>query len=137
MKWREMMHEMTCDDAMHAMQIVYFGYMQWDATLNFWFRLHATRCNLEFLIMIVDCDHNLIILFLISLRIWSIGVDVKLTQQDVKNPHLQVVYGLTLTCLSLVLGVSFYINFLVSHKHRCSKFLIKSRIIWSNYDHNQ
>ena len=25
----------------------------------------------------------------------------------------------------------------ISHQHRCSKFLIKSRIIWSNYDHDQ
>ena len=25
----------------------------------------------------------------------------------------------------------------ISHQHRCSKFLMKSRIIWSNYDHNQ
>ena len=56
---------------MHAMQIVDFGYMQWDVTLIF------------------DRDHNLIILFFISLRIWSIGVDVKLTQQDVKNLRLQ------------------------------------------------
>ena len=24
-----------------------------------------------------------------------------------------------------------------SHQHRCSKFLMKSRIIWSNYDHDQ
>ena len=54
------------------MQIVDFGYMQRDVTLIF------------------DHDHKLIILFLISLRIWSIGVDVKLTQQDVKNPRLQV-----------------------------------------------
>ena len=53
---------------MRAMQIVDFGYMQRDVTLIF--------------------DHNLIILFLISLRIWSIGVDVKLTQQDVKNLRL-------------------------------------------------
>ena len=53
------------------MQIFDFGYIQRDVTLIF------------------DHDHNLIILFLISLRIWSIGVDVKLTQQDVKNPRLQ------------------------------------------------
>ena len=53
-------------------QIVDFGYMQRDVTLIF------------------DRDHNLIILFLISLRIWSIGVDVKLTQQDVKNLRLQI-----------------------------------------------
>ena len=58
---------------MRAMQIVDFGYIQRDVTLIF------------------DRDHNLIILFLISLRIWSIGVDVKLTQQDVKNPRLQIV----------------------------------------------
>ena len=95
MKWYKMQHEMTWNDAwndvryvMHAMQIVDFGYMQWDATLNFWFWLHSMRCNLDFWSLIVDCDHNLIILFLISLRIWSIGVDVKLTQQDVKNPRL-------------------------------------------------
>ena len=25
----------------------------------------------------------------------------------------------------------------ISHQHRCSKFLMKSRIIWSNYDHDQ
>ena len=25
----------------------------------------------------------------------------------------------------------------ISHQHWCSKFLMKSRIIWSNYDHNQ
>ena len=56
---------------MRAMQIVDFDYMQRDVTLIF------------------DRDHNLIILFLISLRIWSIGVDVKLTQQDVKNLRLQ------------------------------------------------
>ena len=89
MKWREMMHEMTCD--MQCMRcrsfisvtcnevqpwIFDFGYMQRDVTLNF-------------LSLIVDYDHNLIILFLISLRILSIGVDVKLTQQDVKNPRLQ------------------------------------------------
>ena len=57
---------------MRAMQIIDFGYMQRDVTLIF------------------DRDHNLIILFLISLRIWSIGVDVKLTQQDVKNSRLQI-----------------------------------------------
>ena len=56
---------------MHAMQFFDFGYMQRDVTLIF------------------DLDHNLIILFLISLRIWSIGVDAKLTQQDVKNLRLQ------------------------------------------------
>ena len=55
---------------MHEIKIFDFGYMQRDVTLIF------------------DCDHNLIILFLILLRIWSIGVDVKLTQQDVKNPRL-------------------------------------------------
>ena len=64
---------------MRAMQIVDFGYMQRDVTLIF-----------VFLLLIVDCDHNLIILFLISLRIWSIGVDVNLTQQDVKNLRLQI-----------------------------------------------
>ena len=74
MKWREMMHEMTCN-ACNA---------------DRWFRLHATRCNLDFWSLIFDCDHNLIILFLILLRIWSIGVDVKLTQQDVKNLRLQI-----------------------------------------------
>ena len=63
MKWYEMQHEMKWNDAwndvryaMHAIQIVDFGYMQRDVTLNFWF-------------LIVDRDHNLIILFLISLRI--------------------------------------------------------------------
>ena len=25
----------------------------------------------------------------------------------------------------------------ILHQHRCSKFLMKSRIIWPNYDHNQ
>ena len=25
----------------------------------------------------------------------------------------------------------------ILHQHRCSKFLMKSRIIWSNYDHDQ
>ena len=83
--WHEMMWNITWNDmkwcmkwrAMHAMQIVDFDYMQRDVTLNFWS-------------LIIDCDHNLIILFLISLRIWSIGVDVKLTQQDVKNPYLQI-----------------------------------------------
>ena len=54
------------------MQIFDFGYMQRDVTLIF------------------DHDHNLIILFLISLRIWGIGVDVKLTQQDVKNLRLHL-----------------------------------------------
>ena len=68
-KWREMLHEMT-----------------WN--VDHWFWLHAMRCNLGSLIF--DRNHNLIILFLISLRIWSIGVDVKLTQQDVKNLHLQI-----------------------------------------------
>ena len=82
MKWRAV--------CVHAMQIVHFGYTQRDVTLNFWFRLHTMRCNLDFLSLIVDCDHNLIILFLISLRIWSIGVDVKLTQQDVKNLRLHI-----------------------------------------------
>ena len=57
---------------MRAMQIVDFGYMQRDVTLIF------------------DHDHNLIILFLISLRIWDIGVNVKLTQQDVKNLRLHL-----------------------------------------------
>ena len=55
MKWREMQHEMMCDmkwHKIHAMQIVDFGYMQRDVTLIF------------------DRDHNLIILFLILLRIW-------------------------------------------------------------------
>ena len=56
----------------HEIQFVDFGYMKQDVTLIF------------------DLDHNLIILFLISLRIWSIGVDVKLTQQDVKNLRLQI-----------------------------------------------
>ena len=54
------------------MRIVDFGYMQRDVTL------------------ILDLDHNLIILFLILLRIWGIDVDVKLTQQDVKNLRLQI-----------------------------------------------
>ena len=66
------MRDMRDIRAMCAMQIFDFGYMQRDVTLIF------------------DLDHNLIILFLISLRIWSIGVDVKLTQQDVKNSHLQI-----------------------------------------------
>ena len=57
---------------MRVIQIFDFGYMQRDVTLIFY------------------RDYNLIILFLISLRIWSIGVDVKLTQQDVKNPRLQI-----------------------------------------------
>ena len=57
---------------MRAMQIIDFGYMQRDVTLIFY------------------RDHNLIILFLISLRIWSISVDVKLTQQDVKNLRLKI-----------------------------------------------
>ena len=55
---------------MHEMQFIDFGYMQRDVTL------------------ILDLDHNLIILFLISLRILGIGVNVKLTQQDIKNLHL-------------------------------------------------
>ena len=50
------------------MQIFDFGYMQRDVTLIF----------------------ILIILFLILLRIWDIGVDVKLTQQDVKNLRLHI-----------------------------------------------
>ena len=62
------------------MQIIDFGYMQRDVTLIF------------------DRDHNLIILFLISLRIWSIGVDVKLTQQDVKNLRLQIAPPYYLFC---------------------------------------
>ena len=57
---------------MHEMQFIDFGYMQRDVSLIF------------------DLDHNLIILFLILLRIWSINVDVKLTQQDVKNSRLQI-----------------------------------------------
>ena len=92
-KWCKIQHKMTWIDvwndvryAMHAMQIVHFGYMQRDVTLNFWS-------------LTVDCDHNLIILFLISLRIWSIGVDVKLTQQDVKNPRLQYGHLKWLLCL--------------------------------------
>ena len=91
MKWCEIRHKMTWNDAwndvryaMHVMQIVHFGYMQWNITLNFWSFIF------DCWFLIVDCDHNLIILFLISLRIWSIGVDVKLTQQDVKNPRLQI-----------------------------------------------
>ena len=80
-----MMHEMTC-----RMQWRAFRLHAMRCNLEFWFRLHAMRCNLEFFwSLIIDCDHNLIILFLILLRIWSIGVDVKLTQQDVKNPRLQ------------------------------------------------
>ena len=63
------MHEI-CE--IHEMQFIDFGYMQRDVTLIF------------------DLAHNSIILFLISLRIWSIGVDVKLTQQDVKNLRLQL-----------------------------------------------
>ena len=89
--WHEMMQNVTWNDVRYAcmqcrsfilvtyneMQpwIFDFGYMQRDVTLNFW-------------LLIVDC--NLILLFLISLRIWSIGVDVKLTQQDVKNSRLQI-----------------------------------------------
>ena len=46
--------------------------------------------TLNFLSLIFDCDHNFIILFLILLRIWGIGVDVKLTQQDVKNLRLHM-----------------------------------------------
>ena len=68
---------------MRAMQIIDFGYMQRDVTLIFDFGYMQRDVTLIF-----DCDHNLIILFLISLRIWSIGVDVKLTQQDVKNLRL-------------------------------------------------
>ena len=65
-KWREMMHEMTCrmqcmrcrsfiSVTCNEMQpwIFDFGYMQRDVTL------------------ILDRDHNLIILFLILLRIWA------------------------------------------------------------------
>ena len=50
MKWRDMckMHEM------HEIQFIDFGYMQRDVTL------------------ILDLDHNSIILFLISLRIWAL-----------------------------------------------------------------
>ena len=51
MKWYEMQHEMT--------------WHTWNAI--HWFRLRATRCNLDSF----DFDHNLIILFLISLRIWA------------------------------------------------------------------
>ena len=80
-KWCKMWHKMTwntiwndvkCSMKWREMQIFDFGYMQRDVTLIF------------------DRDHNLIILFLISLRIWSISVDVKLTQQDVKNLCLQI-----------------------------------------------
>ena len=48
--------------------------------------------------LIFDFDHNLIILFLILLKIWNIGVDVKLTQQDVKNPCLQIAPPYHLFC---------------------------------------
>ena len=92
MKWCEMPHEITCD--MRAMTCNADRLFRLHATrcnLEFWFWLHTMRCNLDFWSLIVDCDHNLIILFLISLRIRSIGVDVKLTQQDVKNPRLQIV----------------------------------------------
>ena len=49
-----------------------FSYMQRDVTL------------------ILDLDHNLIILFFNFIKNLGIGVDVKLTQQDVKNPRLQI-----------------------------------------------
>ena len=72
---------------MRAMQIVDFGYIQRDVTLIFF---------------IVDLDHNLIILFLISLRIWNIDVHVKLTQQDVENLRLHVGFLLGICGLSFI-----------------------------------
>ena len=77
------MHEMRDMREIHAMREMRHK-MMWNVI--HWFWLHAMRCNLDSF----DLDHNLIILFLTSLKIWSIGVNVKLTQQDVKNPCLQI-----------------------------------------------
>ena len=57
--WHEMMWNTTWNDVRCDVK----------CNANRWFRLHATRCNLGSLIF--DYDHNLIILFLILLRIWA------------------------------------------------------------------
>ena len=72
------MHEMR--KMRREMQFIDFDYMQRDV------------------ILILDFDHNLIILFLILLRILGIDVDVKLTQQDVKNLRLQIFSPYNLFC---------------------------------------
>ena len=61
MKWFKILHKMMWNvrNAWNA------TWSAWNAI--HWFRLHATWCNLDF-----DFGHNLIILFLISLRIWTL-----------------------------------------------------------------
>ena len=65
MKWCEMQHEMTWNATWNDVKCN----MKWHAICNAnrWFRLHATRCNLDYF----NLDHNLIILFLILLKIWA------------------------------------------------------------------